>query len=230
VSEQAPHLEPKPRSVRRAFVVVGIVVLLVGAGLCRHAYFPKTYSPTQPLPFSHSQHVGQLKLDCTVCHNRANQGPQAGIPDASTCLMCHQHILPDSPLLEQIRQAGLPSHPSYTGRPVRWIQVNRLPGHVYFSHQAHVTRGVGCAECHGNMASVDRVSAPDNRGMKWCLSCHRDPSQKLRPLEAITAPDYDPATWLKAHPQFSMRPDQLSPQLQQQWKIRPTTDCTGCHH
>lgn len=87
----------------------------------------------QPVRFSHKLHAGDLKMSCTACHSAAQRSPRAGIPDTKSCLGCHQHILPDSPLIAPLREAADPQYPGYTGEPVRWVMVNRLSGHAYLT-------------------------------------------------------------------------------------------------
>ena len=124
----------------------------------------------------------------------------------------------------------------YTGEAVRWVMVNRLSGHAYFNHMAHLNRGIGCTSCHGDVAGMERISAPRDARMQWCLDCHRDPAPHLRPLEETASSHYSAADYLRTH---SIRdgegnsiqtPLQLGDFLKHQWKIQPRMDCTACHH
>jgi c(7)-type cytochrome triheme protein len=134
-------------------------------------------APPQPIPFDHSLHL-QLRLDsgelaCTDCHPGAARGTRAGLPPLSRCLRCHMRPQgdPPAPGEKAVRLAA-------TG-PVRlrWIQVTRNPGHVHFSHGAHVARaGMVCADCHGDVSRWSRPpSAPDAdlTDMGRCIACHR---------------------------------------------------------
>ena len=38
-------------------------------------------------------------------------------------------------------------------KPLVWHRVARLPEYVYFRHDIHIAKGVGCVTCHGR---VDR--------------------------------------------------------------------------
>ncbi len=223
------------RRVRQAALWVVVVVVLVLAGIYFQNFRPAPYAPQQPVEFSHNTHVCKLGMDCATCHTGAFISPRAGLPPASACMNCHKHVLADSPLIEPIRRAADPDYPDYTGMPIPWIAVNRLAGHAYFSHVAHVTRGVGCTECHDDISRMDRVGIAQNRGMKWCTDCHRNPSQKLRPLEEIANPAYMPSLFLQKN---SIKvdglrltdPTHLSPLLQKRWHVAPSSNCTTCHH
>ncbi len=227
-----------PKSTGRfygAIALIAVVAALILGGLYYANFYVRDYEPVQPVAFSHKQHAGDLKMGCTACHSAAVRSARAGIPDTQSCLGCHRHILPNSPRIAPLRRAADPDYPGYTGEPIRWVAVNRLAGHARFSHAAHVNRGVGCTTCHENVAASERVSAPQDSRMKWCMDCHRNPTPNLRPLEEITAPDYNAAEFIKKNRpkshtgQFITTPEELQQLLHQQWKINPGTDCTGCH-
>jgi formate-dependent nitrite reductase cytochrome c552 subunit len=70
--------------------------------------------------------------------------------------------------------------------PVEWIRVHDLPDYTYFSHAAHVTRGVSCVECHGRIDKMEVVYQQETLSMGWCLNCHRDPESSLRDPALVT--------------------------------------------
>lgn len=143
------------------------------------------YQPEQPVPYSHALHVGELGLDCRYCHNTVEESPRAAVPPSATCMNCHTGILADSPLLLPIRE-------SYAqGTAVEWVRVHDLPDYVYFSHAAHVNRGVGCESCHGRIDQMEVVYQAKPLTMEWCLDCHRDPGPHLRPLDKVTMMGFD---------------------------------------
>lgn len=224
---------------RRFYGGIAIITLIVilALGWVYYINFGLTdYAPVQPVRFSHQFHAGELNMGCTTCHSAALRSPRAGLPDTVSCLGCHKHILPNSPLITPLREAADPQYPGYTGEPIHWVLVNRLAGHAYFNHMAHLNRGVGCTSCHEDVAGMERIKAPRTARMQWCMDCHRSPSSYLRPLEEIANPHYSVATYLRTH---SIRKDdgtliqtpfQLGEYLKQQWNIRPKTNCTTCHH
>lgn len=214
---------------------LGLCILMLGA-LYYMNFFVTEYEPVQPVRFSHKLHAGELNMDCTACHSAAMRSPRAGIPDTKSCMGCHQHILPNSPLITPLRQAADPLYPGYTGEPIRWVIVNRLSGHAYFNHMAHVNRGVGCTDCHGDVSGMERIKAPRDARMRWCMDCHRNPAPSLRPLEEISNSAYSVQDYLlkrpvmNTHGQRITEPATFGQFLMQQWKIQPKTDCTACHH
>ena len=156
------------------------------------------HMPEQPVPFSHALHAGKLKLDCRYCHNTVDKAAHAAIPPTATCGNCHGgkdrvkegatlaavHL--KSEKLTKVRES-LESED-----PVEWIRVHELPGFVYFNHSAHVTRGVGCVECHGRIDKMEVVYQAKQLSMKWCLDCHRNPDEALRPVDQVTNLGWDP--------------------------------------
>lgn len=223
---------------KRKFHAVILLILGVVGGLIGWLYFLNfndlDYAPTQPVAFSHKKHVEELKMDCTACHTAAYHSPKAGLPDTRSCLNCHKHILPDSPLIAPLRKAADPQYKNYTGAPIRWIQISRLAGHARFNHMVHVNRGIGCTSCHGDVSQMETTSQSQQARMKWCMDCHRSPASHLRPLEYITEADYSAEKFLKSHKiihnnkQITTQ-QELGEFLQQQWKIRPSLNCTSCH-
>ena len=78
-----------------------------------------------------------------------------------------------------------------------------LPDYVYFSHEIHVNKGLGCASCHGRVDQMPLMYAQNTLQMEWCLNCHRNPAKNLRPTSQIynmawEAPADDRPVWCAA--------------------------------
>jgi hypothetical protein len=204
-----------PRSLNNLPLVAAVVGIVVPTALVFAVWYyasPKNtqvgYAPTQPIPYSHRLHVGQLGMDCRYCHANIERAAKAMIPPTQTCMGCHSIIRKDSGRLATLRASW------ESGLPVEWVQVHRLPDHVYFDHSAHLAAGVGCATCHGRLDQMEVVRIDQPISMGWCLECHRDPTPNLRPKDQITN-----LTWT---------PDQAPPK----WappKVDPPQNCSGCH-
>lgn len=137
------------------------------------------YSPEQPLPFSHEQHVGQLKIQCQYCHNQVERSKSSNVPALSTCMNCHQQVGTTLPTIKTLREAYADN------KPIEWVRVHMLPDHVQFNHQAHIQRGVNCQTCHGPIEKMVRVYQYSDLSMGWCVNCHRQPENKA-PLNCTT--------------------------------------------
>lgn len=174
-------------------VAAGFIVF--GASLAVPYYFtPKYtrvgYEPTQPVPFSHKIHAGQLQLDCRYCHSFVENSSHANVPTNQTCFNCHGagkgNIKSASPKLELVMKAN------ETGKPINWVKVHKAPDYVYFNHSAHLNRGISCQNCHGQINEMEVVRHAEPQSMGWCLDCHRNPELKLRPLDQVTNLNYKP--------------------------------------
>lgn len=195
--------------------VAGLAVLLLAPMIwVRTPYDTHRLHPLdQPVLFDHRHHVLDDGIDCLYCHYTAAVSRTASVPPTELCMNCHGQIWPDSPLLEPLRRSW------FTGRPIPWRRVHRLPDFVYFSHAPHVNAGVGCSSCHGQVETMALVFAESPMQMGWCLDCHRNPVPHLRPLDRITDVNWRPP------------PDQAVQGLllQRELQVAPPTNCTGCH-
>jgi hypothetical protein len=169
----------------------------------------------QPVPFSHEHHVSGLGLDCRFCHTSVENSHFAGIPPTKICMTCHSKIWTDAPLLEPVRE-------SYReNRPLSWTRVHNLPDFVYFNHSIHIAKGVGCATCHGPIDKMPLTMEFNSLQMRWCLDCHRDPAQYLRPKAEVFNMKYEaPAN------HYELAQQQVK---DEHIKVDQLTNCYICH-
>lgn len=147
-------------------------------------YYTKTPRP-QPVPFSHKHHVA-LGIDCRYCHTSVEHSSFANIPPSKTCMNCHNAMWNEAPMLEPVRNSFL------NNEALEWTRVNDLPDFVYFNHSIHVNKGIGCATCHGRVDQMPLTWKEKPLFMKWCLDCHRDPAQFVRPKDKVFDMAFDP--------------------------------------
>ena len=180
------------------------------------------YQPSQPIPFSHKIHAGQLQMDCRYCHSFVETAAHSNIPSVQVCMSCHSQVQKDNPKLAPLREAW------ETGKPVQWVQVHKAPDYVYFNHSVHVNRGVSCVNCHGRVDQMDVVYHAESHAMKFCLDCHRAPENKLRPLDKITDLGWQATPKAKESAQQAQL--DLGTQLKNQRGVNPpVANCAGCH-
>lgn len=124
----------------------------------------------QPLAFDHAAHIKAEDMECTDCHRFADKGPYATLPRLRDCKDCHSEPQGKNPEEPKVREY------LESGKEIPWVIVNRLPGHVYFSHRAHVEFGeMKCWDCHRDMREVSApVAKPDIAylTMGRCIKCH----------------------------------------------------------
>lgn len=147
------------------------LALLIGFSACVNPR--KGYAPTQPIEFSHALHSGSNEIPCRYCHVGNTEGPSSVVPSVNTCMNCHGEIQGNSPTgkenIKKIREAWR------SGQPIRWVKVHDMPDHVRFSHQPHLNAEIDCAECHGEVENMEKVSTQNEFNMGWCVNCHRQP-------------------------------------------------------
>ena len=170
----------------------------------------------QPVPFSHKHHVRDDGIDCRYCHTSVEKSAFAGIPSTDTCMTCHSQIWTEAPVLAPVR-ASLNQN-----TPLRWNRVHDLPDFAYFNHSIHVTKGIGCSTCHGQVDQMPLTYRTQTLYMKWCLECHRQPQNFVRPRSEIYNMHWHPP------------PDQHAQgaQLVRQYHIDTSgrlTNCSTCH-
>jgi hypothetical protein len=167
----------------------------------------------QPVAFDHRHHVRDDGIDCLYCHYEAERGKYAGVPPTAVCMNCHSQIWQESSRLAPVRASW------FDNRPILWKRVHQLPQFVYFDHSAHVSHGVGCAECHGRVDLMGQVHAVEPLTMQWCLDCHTDPAPQLRPNSEITNMEWSPD-----------RPRrEIGEAIVRDLQVDPPVSCTGCH-
>jgi len=168
---------------RASLVLTGLIVIALGVTLDQLQRSPwvtrQGQRPEQPVPFSHKHHVTGLGLQCQYCHVSVEKSSYAGIPPTKTCMNCHAQIWTNAALLQPVRDSWA------TGQSLPWIKVHDLPDYVYFSHEIHVNKGLGCASCHGRVDQMPLMYAQNTLQMEWCLNCHRNPAKNLRPTSQI---------------------------------------------
>lgn len=199
-------------------LLLGTIVFLtaITAGIWYYfspEYTDVGYAPEQPIPYSHKIHAGKLGLDCQYCHSSVFDSKQANLPPTQTCMNCHSQVRTDRPAVQQIRESW------DSGDPIEWVRVNNLPDYAFFSHEAHVNVGVGCESCHGRIDQMDVVYQKEPLSMSWCLDCHRNPEQNVRPVEEVTTMGYQAENQIE-----------LGKKLIARHNIHPPTYCQGCHY
>ncbi len=184
-------------------VIVLLVVLFVLGGVVnalRLVGRTDDYAPEQPIPFSHKLHAGQYQIPCMYCHSGAEKSHHATVPAMNVCMNCHSVVKPESPHIQKLKKLY-----NEEKQPFQWVKVHDLPDHVNFSHQRHVSKGVACETCHGDVKTMERIQQVQPMTMGWCLDCHR----------GITTPEY-----LLKDPEFQKRAEHRN--------VAPT-QCYTCH-
>ena len=167
----------------------------------------------QPIPFRHDLHAGELGLDCRYCHTSVENAASAGMPSAQTCMTCHSQIWTGLAALEPLRTSVA------FDTPLEWTSVHKLPGHAFFHHGIHVTKGVACQTCHGRVDQMAETVKTETLSMGWCLDCHRNPGAQLNGPDSVFSMIDTASTALSSQELMALH-DVVVDNL---------TDCSTCH-
>jgi len=102
-----------------------------------------------------------------VCHPTVATAERAGLPQAPQCMLCHEGIKRQSPVIRR-----LAAH-SKENKPLPWVRLYRVPDFVFFSHASHLSAKTACASCHGAVERRDVLAQEAPTNMKFCMDCHR---------------------------------------------------------
>lgn len=197
-------------------IILAVVTGLVVWWLHSPAFNQVGVAIPQPVPFPHSWHIGVLGLNCRYCHDSVDRSAFADLPPTQTCMSCHSQVGLDKATLAPVRESW------ETGKPIQWNRVNNVPDYVYFNHQIHVNKGVGCETCHGRMDQVTTAVKAETFYMAWCIDCHRNPEKFLRPKDKVYDMGYQPAEDQEV----------LGLRLVNEYNVKPATqlmNCSICH-
>ena len=62
--------------------------------------------------------------------------------------------------------------PGPNARPIPWVRIHKVPDYVNFPHMRHVSAGVTCQTCHGEVQKMNQVFQYASLNMGWCINCH----------------------------------------------------------
>jgi hypothetical protein len=193
-------------------VVAGLILLAMVLGRSSYVTRANEYIE-QPIQFSHLHHVSDDGIDCRYCHTSVETSPFAGIPPTKTCMNCHSQLFNTEPILEPVRASFRED------KPLHWVRVHDLPDFVYFNHSIHVKKGMGCEVCHGRIDQMPLTLQARSLQMEWCIDCHRNPENYVRPRNEITTMGYRPPVAQSI----------IGPQLVKEYGIQSLTSCSTCH-
>jgi hypothetical protein len=187
-----------------------------GGAILRSPYVTEAFvARLQPVPFSHKHHVADDGIDCRYCHTSVEDSSFAGIPSTKICMNCHSMIWSDAPMLQPVRQ-------SYDNdKSLEWVRIDDLPDYVYFNHSIHVNKGVGCSTCHGRVDEMPLTWRTESLYMRWCIDCHRQPEQYLRPTDQVFNMQWTPPADQLARGREYIHERNIN--------VTRLTDCYTCH-
>ena len=129
-------------------------------------------------------------------------------------MTCHSMLWTEAAILEPVRASFRDDE------PLQWTRVHDLPDFVYFKHDIHVSQGIGCQSCHGQVDQMPLMWKENTLNMEWCLECHRAPEDHIRPREEVFNMNWS-----------TKNQEELGRRLVEQYDVRTgqLTDCSICH-
>src|SRR5262249_14932531 len=96
------------------------------------------------------------------------KGPIATVPGVKKCMICHELVATDSPIIKQVTAYN------NRGEEIPWQRVYgwNEESHVRFNHAPHMRAGVQCSTCHGDVAQMNDAKRVVNHTMGFCIDCH----------------------------------------------------------
>lgn len=198
--------------------IFGAVFLLAGAMGLAAVIVRSPYATevgvirSQPVPFSHHHHVGDIGIDCRYCHRSVETDAFAGLPATEVCMDCHSVLFRDSDLLAPVRESFA------SGKPLEWTRVHDVPDYAFFHHGIHVSKGIACEVCHGPVNNMPLMWRNASLHMEWCLECHRNPEKYIRPKSDVFVFDWKPGADTPS-----------AADLMVAHKVDAKTNCSTCH-
>ena len=115
--------------------LVAALALAVGGGVVTFVvayYFSPWntqvgYAPTQPVPFSHRLHAGELGMDCRYCHANVERSYEAMVPPTQTCMGCHARMNTLGYPFEIYNHAGFVRATDHGGAPNGQSTITNAP-------------------------------------------------------------------------------------------------------
>jgi hypothetical protein len=163
-------------TVRKQWAVIPGFLTLAATAILLSAYSgsssPEGRAPEQPIAFPHPVHVKTLQLNCLYCHMSANKSPDPGLPAVGTCMGCHTIIGPKRPDGSERTDIAKLQKFARDSVPIPWERIHKVPDYVQFPHMRHVSAGVSCQTCHGQVQDMPRVRQAESLNMGWCINSH----------------------------------------------------------
>lgn len=139
--------------------------------------------PAQKLPlrFFHVKHVKDQKIACKYCHPLAEKSTSSAddlLPKKhEPCLECHaiDEKKPEKSETPPARCDACHQNVVVTNGVAVVPKVVMPKPNLKMNHAAHAKKGIACAECHGDVGSLELGTRDQLPRMKGCFGCHQNP-------------------------------------------------------
>jgi nitrate reductase gamma subunit len=181
------------------------------------------YEPVQPLGFSHRLHAGELEMSCLYCHADAEKGRHAGIASANVCMNCHRFIT--APTRDVLAESKLAKEEKRPPRTIISPELAKLYAALGVDDKmqpdpAKTLTPIRWVKVH-NLPSFTRFDhgAHVNAGVD-CQRCH-GPVESMERVRQVE--DLSMGWCVQCH--RDTKGNEVAGRV-----VRPSIDCTTCHH
>jgi hypothetical protein len=146
--------------------------------------------PTQNITirFNHAKHLGkEIGAQCKTCHSKALKSTSSQdelIPTGEVCDACHStdhgdlsNVKPGDEAMGKCSWCHL-GYKDGDGNKVAPLVMPRA--NLVFNHNAHVSRNIACAQCHGQIEKIELATREQLPRMAGCFRCHEGPDSASR--------------------------------------------------
>jgi nitrate reductase gamma subunit len=181
------------------------------------------YEPVQPIAFSHRLHAGELEMSCLYCHTDAEKSRHAGIASANVCMNCHRFVT--APTRDVLAEAKLAKEEKRSPRIIISPELAKLYTALGVDDKmqpdpAKTPKPIRWVKVH-NLPSFTRFDhgAHVNAGVD-CQHCH-GPVESMERVRQVE--DLSMGWCVQCH--RDTKENGVAGRV-----VRPSTDCTTCHH
>lgn len=150
------------RRVLRQIGVATALCMMLYIGACQ--IFVGTEAKSGPI-FPHAPHLEDL--DCSACHEGAEEAAVAGYPaSANGCMLCHKDLDTDKPFEKTVAAFLVDGKPRWLGRATAYV------GDIKFDHSKHYEADMECDACHQADLEGTGTGLRIEGGKRTCMECH----------------------------------------------------------
>ncbi|MEO8905534.1 MAG: cytochrome c3 family protein [Polyangiaceae bacterium] len=136
--------------------------------------------------FNHQRHVKELGMTCNTCHEqtkKSHDSAESMLPKGTRCDACHgsdhrdlSRVKADPDARQQMGQCAY-CHLGYSSSAGNRVAPLSIPKpNLRFDHALHVTRNIGCPQCHGAVENLELATRDQLPRMRGCFNCHQAPT------------------------------------------------------
>lgn len=145
--------------------------------------------------FNHYIHI-DMEMECTECHEGAQEEEKAGLPEIGFCMDCHEDDENEAYL------KWMENEPKKDGSVIITREKLKSFREVIFPHGIHYAADLTCDTCHGETGKAEKIIENTIVGKSMCMECHEgelDCSDCHKVIRKTTKPSNHDSSWTQEH-------------------------------